>query len=138
MDVRRPLPHPNALTRPFWDASARRELVFPRCGACEGAFFPPQLCCPRCRSRDWDWDVSRGAGTVYSHTVVPRAPQPGFDPPYVLAVVDLDEGFELMTNVVGTAPDDVRIGQRVQVDWLAVDDVVLPVFVPAPPSEEDR
>lgn len=138
MNAVRPLPEPSALSRPFWDASSRRELIYPQCNACSRGFFPPQLCCPRCRSLSWRWQASAGAGTVYSHTVVHRAPQPGFDPPYVLAVVDLDDGFELMTNVVGVDPSSVRIGMRVQVDWLEVADQVLPVFVPLVTTPQEQ
>src|SRR4051794_20615230 len=101
VDVLRPLPEPTVITRPFWDAASRHELMHPRCSACDRAFFPPHLCCPHCHSVDWGWHPSNGTGALYSYTVVHRAPRPGFDPPYVLGVVDMDEGFELMTNIVG-------------------------------------
>lgn len=126
----RPLPQPSVLTQPFWDAAARHELVHPRCDDCGQAFFPPHLVCQKCRSSAWSWVESAGRGTVYSFTIVHRAPQPGFDPPYVLAVVDLDEGLELMTNLVGVDPDEVRIGQRVRVEWHSFGDVTLPMFTP--------
>lgn len=132
----RPLPEPTVITAPFWGAAARRVLQFPRCDACQRAFFPPHLCCPHCRSWDWSWDVSQGHGEVYSFSVVHRAPQPGFDPPYVIAVVDLDEGFELMTNIVGIDPAEVQIGMRVAVQWHEVGTFVLPVFAPISQSEE--
>lgn len=134
MELDRPLPQPTVMTRPFWDAARQRRLVHPRCVECLRAFFPPHLCCPHCRSTSWDWEESAGRGEIYSFSVVHRAPQPGFDLPYVIAVVDLDEGFELMTNIVQTAPADVRIGQRVQVVWHEVGDTVLAVFAP---DEED-
>lgn len=130
VDTARPLPEPTPVTQPFWDAARRHELTFPQCRSCDKAFFPPHWCCPFCRSDDWSWQVSAGVGTLYSHTVVHRAPQPGFDPPYVIGVIDLDEGFELMSNVVGIDPADVTIGMRMRVTWLAAGDFVLPVFEP--------
>lgn len=126
----RPLPEPTGLTRPFWDAAATGVVVHPRCDACAQAFFPPHLVCPACRSSRWSWATSAGRGSVYSFTVVHRAPRPGFDPPYVLAVVDLDEGLELMTNLVGVEPDAVSIGQRVRVEWRRFAGVTLPMFTP--------
>ncbi len=130
IDVSRPVPQPNEVTRPFWDAAASHRLVHPRCRSCGRTFFPPHLCCPHCRASDWAWEEGAGRGTVHSATVVHRAPQPGFAPPYVIAVVDLDEGHDLMTNVVGVDPHAVRIGQRVRVTWLEVGEHVLPVFEP--------
>lgn len=124
----RPLPEPTAVTAPFWDAAARGVLIHPRCCECERAFFPPHLACPHCRATSWSWVESAGRGEIYSFSVVHRAPQPGFDPPYVIAVIDLDEGFELMTNIVDTEPTDVRIGQRVRVTWREEGDAVLPMF----------
>ena len=126
----RPLPEPGELTRPFWEGAARGALLHPRCDDCGQAFFPPHVVCQKCRSAGWSWVESAGRGTVYSFTVVHRAPQPGFDPPYVLAVVDLDERLELMTNLVGVSPDDVRIGQRVRVEWRSFGDITLPMFTP--------
>ncbi|GAA1164863.1 OB-fold domain-containing protein [Ornithinimicrobium humiphilum] len=131
MEPSRPLPEPTVVTRPFWEAAAQRRLLAPRCRACGRWFFPPHLVCPHCREADWEWAQSSGRGELYSFTVVHRAPQPGFDPPYVLAVVDLEEGFELMTNIVGADPAGLRIGQRVRVTWQEAGDMVLPVFTPA-------
>lgn len=131
----RPLPVPSPLTEPFWAAAERRELLHPRCDVCGRAFFPPHLACPHCRAAQWSWVRSAGRGEVYSFSVVHRAPQPGFATPYVIAVVDLDEGFELMTNLVDVEPDRVRIGQRVRVTWHEEQDAVLPMFRP---DEEDN
>ena len=128
----RPLPQPSVLTRSFWEAAGRRVLVHPRCAGCGQSFFPPHEVCPRCREASWSWHESAGRGTLYSFSVVHRAPQPGFTTPYVIAVVDLDEGFDLMTNLVGVDPDAISIGQRVRVAWEPVGDVVLPVFEPDP------
>lgn len=130
MESKRPLPQPTEMTWPFWEAAARRRLVHPRCDECERAFFPPHLVCPHCWATNWSWQESSGRGEIYSFSVVHRAPQPGFDAPYVIAVVDLDEGFALMTNIVEMAPVDVSVGQRVRVSWREEGDLVLPMFAP--------
>lgn len=128
-DVVRPLPEPNQITQPFWDACRQERLTYPWCEACSTAFFPPQLCCPGCLSLDWGWRESAGRGSLYSQSIVHRAPQPGFEPPYVIGVVDLDEGFELMTNIVETPRERLRIGMRVRVTWQPAGAFVLPMFV---------
>ncbi len=94
-------------------------------------FFTPQVACPRCHREDWSYEESAGRGFVSSFTVVHRPPTEGHDPPYVVAVIDLDEDWYMMSNVVGCAPDTVHIGQRVAVTWHVLDSgVVLPVFAP--------
>ena len=97
----RPRPTPSELTAPFWAAARERRLVRPRCNSCGRSFFTPQVACPVCLSEDWSYVDSAGRGTVYSFTVVHRAPSPALSAPYVLAVVELiDEGWSMLTNVV--------------------------------------
>jgi uncharacterized OB-fold protein len=123
----RPLPAPSELTAGFWAAARRRTLVRPVCDACGHSFFTPQIACPRCLSEAWSYVPSSGRGVVYSATVVHRAPYPGFEPPYELAIVDLEEGWSMLSEIVGgSAP--TPIGAAVAVDWLEAGDVVLPVF----------
>lgn len=135
----RPRPDPSPLTEPFWAAARERRLVRPYCAACDHSFFTPQIACPRCLSTDWEYRESSGRGTVYSATVVHRAPYPGFTSPYHVAIVDLDEGWQMLTNIVddgatgtpipGADGTPVPIGTRVAVDWLPIDErIVLPVF----------
>lgn len=117
------------LTRPFWEAAARGELVRPVCDSCGRSCFPPQLACPRCGGQAWTWTASSGRGTVYSATVVHRSPSPDFAAPYVVAVVDLDdEGWSLLTNVLAAA---APIGLEVAVAWRrTTEGAALPVFAP--------
>ncbi len=79
------------LTGEFWAHVDRKELVRPFCEACRRSFFVPQVVCGRCQSENWSYRPSAGQGVIYSYTVVHRAPTPAFEPPYVLAVVDIDE-----------------------------------------------
>jgi uncharacterized protein len=124
----RPLPVPDGDTKPYWDAAREHRLVIQRCQVCQQAIFYPRSVCPRCMSDRIAWIEATGKGTVYSYTVVHRAPaQFAEDAPYVVAVVDLDEGVRLMTNVVGCAPAEVRIGAEVEVTF---DDVTPEISLP--------
>jgi uncharacterized OB-fold protein len=140
-DALRPRPQPSPLTEPFWAAARERRLVRPYCPACDRSFFTPQIACPRCLSTEWEYRESSGRGVVYSATVVHRAPYPGFTSPYHVAIVDLEEGWQMLSNVVAVAETagadggggvngrPVPIGSAVTVDWLPLDErIVLPVF----------
>jgi uncharacterized OB-fold protein len=129
----RPLPNPNPLTAPYWQAALRGELQLPRCEACGRFHFYPRTICPHCGSQELTWRAVSGKGEVYSYTVVHRAPSKGFEAllPYVIAVVALDEGPHMMTRLIDVKPDAVRIGLRVQVDFEPQDEETrLPVFRP--------
>jgi uncharacterized OB-fold protein len=125
-----PVPVPTDLSRPHWDGCSRGELLFQRCGSCAKAVFPPALSCPLCTSLELSWEQSSGRGVVYSHTVVWRPQVPAFEVPYVVAVVAVEEGWHLFTNVVGTDPATVHAGQPVHVQFVPVGGVTLPYFTP--------
>lgn len=114
----RPIPQPTELTEPFWAAARRRELVRPLCSACGCSFFTPQVACPHCLSEDWSYVPSSGRGVVYSATVVHRAPFPGIETPYELAMIDLEEGWTMLSEIVGGEGRPTPIGTPVAVDWL--------------------
>jgi uncharacterized protein len=123
-------PKPSDMSRQFWLSARSRTLVRPVCEHGH-AFFPPQIACPYCLSESWTWHASLGRGHIYSYTIVHRAPEPGFVVPYVLAIIDLDDGWTMLANVVNCQPDDVRIGMPVRVEWQEAEDgFVLPVFEP--------
>jgi uncharacterized protein len=128
----KPLPAPDPATREYWNATKRRELRMPKCLDCDNFHFYPRTICPHCGSINLQWRSCSGHGVVYSYTVVHRAPGPAFeaDVPYVVAVIALEEGPHLMSTVVGTPPDEVRIGQKVRVAFRDTEDgeVFLPVF----------
>jgi uncharacterized OB-fold protein len=91
--------------------------------------FTPQIACPRCLSEDLVWTESSGHGTVYSYTVCHRPPSPEYEVPYMLAIIDLEEGWSMLSNLVGCAPKEVRVGLPVRVAWLELSDAqLLPVF----------
>jgi uncharacterized OB-fold protein len=131
---KKPLPRIDEESRGYCEALARHELYVQRCGSCARLRFPPRAVCPVCLSSDVVWVRASGRGTVYSFTVTHQNQAPGFreELPYVLAVVELEEGIRMMTNVVGCAPDAVRVGMPVVVDFVDVtDEVTLPKFRPA-------
>jgi len=134
-DYTGPLPVPSPESKPFWDALRRHQLELPFCRPCGAFFYYPRAACPRCLSADLEWKPVSGRGTLHTFTVVSRG-QKGFPlgPPYVLAIVELEEGPRMMTNLVGIAADPavVRIGMPVEVTFLdATAERTLPHFRPA-------
>jgi len=133
-DYRKPLPRVDEEGRGYWEALVRHELYFQRCAECATNIFPPRALCPACLSSATTWVRASGRGTVYSFTVTHQNQAPGFREslPYVLAVVQLDEGPRMMTNIVGCAPDAVQIGMAVQVEYEdATGEITLAKFRPA-------
>lgn len=130
--IPRPLPRPTPVTQPFWDAAKRHELLIQQCPACAAHVFYPRENCPRCGSLDLAWVRAKGTGTVYSFTVARRPTHPAFAAPYVIAIVELDEGPRLTANIVACDPDTVRIGMGVRATFEDVDaDTTLVMFEPS-------
>lgn len=105
------------IARPYFDAAARGELVIPQCNSCRRHFFYATVLCQHCHSGDWEWVRSDGAGAIYSHTAVHRPLGSSLPAPYIVVVVELDEGIRMMGNLLDCADDVVKIGQRVSVDF---------------------
>jgi uncharacterized OB-fold protein len=129
------VPHasPGPLTEPFWRACAEQTLRFQRCEHCAAPGFPPAEHCRQCLSTELHWETSSGHGLVYSWTVVYRAATPVFETPYAPAIVTLDEGYQMLTNLIGATPSTLRVGLPVQVDFRKLDDGLwLPYFRPVP------
>jgi len=127
-----PLPRPTALSRPHWDGCRQRILRVQRCADCGEHVFVPQPICTACQADRLEWIESSGRGTVYSHTVVHRPPRPEFDAPYVVAIIELEEGWHMLSNVVGCEPTEVQVGMAVRVSFRRMsDEITLPVFEPA-------
>ncbi len=130
----KPLPPINPGTQPFWDACAQGRLLLQRCGDCGHQQFYPRLLCAACGSRRLDWTEACGRGTVRTFTIIRRAVSAAFEPdaPYVVALVELEEGPTLMSNIVGCDPAGVAIGQPVRVTFeIRAQGVAVPQFEPA-------
>jgi len=124
----RPLPHPTADTRNFWDGCAAGEVRYQRCAHCGQTQLIPRARCAACQREDLQWHRSAGRGRVLSYTVVHRAPTPAFrdETPYVIALVDMDEGFRLMVNLEDGARTPMAIGQAVRIGFREIEGGVLP------------
>lgn len=125
-------PYVSPESLPFWNATRERRLVLPRCEDCGTVFWYPRRFCPQCSSRRIAWQEAAGTGTIYSFTIV-RVGQGRFREctPYAVAVVELDEGPRLTTNVVDVDVESLAIGQRVRVVFHATEEgPMLPRFTP--------
>ena len=128
------LPAPDDDTRPFWDALNDGRLLIKRCQSCGRAHYYPRTFCPYCWSEAVDWEQASGRGTIYTWSIVHQNDLPPFNErvPYVAAIVELDEGPRMMTNIVDCDVDGLEVGQRVAVTFRRIsDDVTLPLFSPA-------
>jgi uncharacterized OB-fold protein len=130
----KPLPGIDSESRPFWQAAREHRLAIMRCKDCARHFFYPRLLCPHCHSAAVEWTNASGRGSVYTFTIARRPAGPAFkaDVPYVVALVELEEGPRLMTNIVAAEPASVRIGQKVKAVFDDVTaEVTLVKFAPA-------
>ncbi len=132
---RRPRPVVNRDNEGFWAGVAVGELRFQRCTNCGTARFPWLPGCNVCGSQAWTAEAAGGAGTVYSSVVVHHPLATAFDRPYAVALVELDEGVRIVSNVVGLPPEEVRIGLPVRLSFERCDEeLTLPLFRPAAPG----
>ena len=132
-DGTRPLPQPTPETQHFWDGTRVNELRLQRCADCHKAYFPPRPFCPACASAQVAVFKASGRGRLYSY-VIHHRPVPGFTPPYAIAVVELEEGPRLMTNIVDCpqTPEALQLDMPLQVTFVAQNDkITLPLFRPA-------
>jgi uncharacterized protein len=130
---RRARPVPTPETAHFWEGTRGRELRLQRCNECGEAYFPPRPFCPRCWARDVAVFRASGKGRLYSY-VIHHRPAPGFTPPYAIAVVELEEGPRMMTNIVGCpqTPEALLLDMPVEVVFEQIDaEITLPLFRPA-------
>ena len=112
----RPYPEPDPETRPFWAAVAAGRLDIQRCTACgRHVFYPRGSVCPHCGALALEWVTAAGRGVLHSFTVVHRAPpELAAEAPYVVALIDLEEGPRMMSRLVGVEPAAVAVGMAVE------------------------
>ena len=133
----KPLPHPQGESDIYWGKAREHELWIRQCNDCGEAYFYPRDISPCCFSKNTSWKQASGKATLYTYGIVHRAPHPGFkgDVPYVVALVELEEGPRMPTNVVGIdepTPDKLRVGMPLEVTFDDVtDSISLPKFRPA-------
>jgi uncharacterized OB-fold protein len=118
---------------PFWEATREQRLVLQWCTACEAPVFYPRDVCPACLGSELEWRPASGRGAVYAVTVEHRPQNPALaaQAPYAVALLQLDEGVRLLTNLVGAAPDSFAVDDPVAVAWEPLPDGRhLPLFAP--------
>jgi hypothetical protein len=129
----RALPQPTPETQHFWDGCKAGELLLQTCGECAKTYFPPRPFCAACGSRNVAVTKASGKGFLYSY-VIHHRPVPGFTPPYAIAVVELDEGPRMMTNIVECeqTPEALQLDMKLEVVFEPqTDTITLPLFRPA-------
>ena len=127
------LPLTNEDSKPYWEAANRSKLLYQLCLACSKPFFFPRSRCPHCHSEQWEWRESGGRGTVYTYSQVCRPPSSYFKTkvPYIVAMVDLEEGYRMLATCVDVALGEMRAGLPVSVAFERLnDEFQLPVFRP--------
>lgn len=118
----KPIPAPTLETAPYWEGCRQHQLRIQRCSNCRQYQFFPRIYCSKCFSEQVEWIDASGRAKILSFTVVRRPVSPAFanEVPYIVALVTLEEGPQMMTNIVGCAPEEVAIGMSVEVvfeDW---------------------
>lgn len=137
MELQRPLPTPmTPEAKPYWDGLRDGKLMLPKCGDCESAFFYPRIACPHCHSRNVGWIQASGKGTLYSFQIGYRAFNPAFKikPPYILAMIQLEEGPRILSNLINIEPDPAIVKCDMPVEVVfekQTDEVTIPLFQPA-------
>lgn len=132
--MKKPLPLADRDTAPYWQAAREHRFIGRRCTACGRYAFPPAPHCAACHSDAMEWRDLSGRGTVYSFCVMHAALVAGFEPPYVVAEIELEEqpGLRVTANILNASIETVRIGLPVRVTYEGREDgTVLPQFEPA-------
>lgn len=133
LDPARPKPLPTPETRHFWDGTKAGKLLLQRCGDTGQAYFPPRPFSPFTGTRDVEVFEASGRATLLSY-VIHHRPAPGFTPPYAIAVVKLEEGPQMMTNIIDCpqTPEALVLDMPLEVAFVPLDDAItLPLFRPA-------
>jgi uncharacterized protein len=124
----------NDVNRPFWDGCGRGQLLLQRCSHCARLRYPAAVVCPNCLAPEARWQPMSGRGQVFSFVIFHRAYHPAWEGkvPYTVALIELDEGPVMLSNVVGVDPAELAVGLPVAVAFETVDDsLAIPVFAPA-------
>lgn len=123
------LPIESQLSAPYWEGARKGVLTLQRCGDCEKFQFYPRILCSHCTSQNLSWEPVSGRGKVLSYTIVRRGISSGYDAPYVIALIDLNEGVTMMSTIQTLEPESIEIGATVDVvfeDW--GENIQMPVF----------
>lgn len=127
------IPQPTPETQHYWDGAKRGELLLQTCNSCNHTYFPPRPFCPECGSRDVAVVKASGKGRLYSY-IINHMKAPGYEPPFAVAVVELEEGPRIMTNILECepTPEALQLDMPLEVTFEKLsDEISLPQFKPA-------
>ena len=130
---KKPVPIVNPWAKPFWDAAREKRLIIQKCRDCGKHVFYPRIACPHCFSDNLDWVDASGRGTIYSFTVVENNAPSAFigEMPYVVAIIKLKEGVQMLSNIVECDPYELKCDTPVEVTFEKLnDEFTLPKFRP--------
>ncbi len=130
---RGPVPMITPESAVYWEKTKQHELWMRHCNRCNKPYYYPRDICPMCGGRDVDWRQMSGRGTVFTYAIVHRSPNPALVAPFVTAIVELDEGAKMLTNIVidNPTPDNVKVGMPVEVTFDDItSEISLPKFKP--------
>ena len=133
-DYKKLLPTISGETRPYWEGCKRGELLIQRCKANQHYQFYPRGICATCYTTQVDWVKASGRGVVWTYTIDYRNQAPGYrdEVPFVVALVELEEGVKMFTNIVDCKPETVRVGMPVEVVFRkATEEITIPYFRPS-------
>ncbi|MEM7099696.1 MAG: OB-fold domain-containing protein [Pseudomonadota bacterium] len=131
-EIKRPLPKPTPETQHFWDGCKAGELRLQKCGECDLVYYPPRPFCPSCSTRNVGVVVATGKARLVSY-VINHRPHPAWSEPHSIAIVELEEGPRMATNIINCpqTPEALQIDMPVEVIFeQASDDITLPLFQP--------
>ena len=129
--IPKPKPRPAPESLPYWQAAREHRLALPKCEDCQKFWFPPSRTCPHCLSTNFSFQNVSGKGKIFSFVTFHRVYRPAFsnDVPYVVALIELDEGPRLLSNIMGVTHDQVKCELRVEVVFVDYDeDISIPKF----------
>jgi uncharacterized OB-fold protein len=129
--IPKPKPRPAPESLPYWQAAREHRLALPKCEDCQKFWFPPSRTCPHCLSTNFSFQNVSGKGKIFSFVTFHRVYRPAFtnDVPYVVALIELDEGPRLLSNIMGVTHDQVKCEMRVEVVFDDYDeDISIPKF----------
>ena len=132
MSEQRVIPKPTPETQHYWDGAREGELRLQTCQSCDNTYFPPRPFCPECGSRDVAATKASGKGKLLSY-VINHLPSPGFEPPFAIAIVELEEGPRLMSNILDCeqTPEALQLDMPLEVTFEKLtDEITLPQFRP--------
>ena len=124
-----PLPRPTTVSAPHWEGCRKGELRVQRCEDCQGYVFIPQAYCTHCFSGKLQWVRSSGRGVIYSCTTIHRPQRQEFEIPYTVAIIELEEGWHMLSNIVDCPHEEIEVGMPVEVFFREMSpEITLPMF----------